>query len=244
MKVSLIAANWKMHKTLAETADFFKDWNTRDFPSSREAAFFPTFTLLHAVRALLPGGQLLGGQNCHEKKEGAFTGEVSCGQLIDAGCSCVLIGHSERRRLFGEGNGRLSAKFRAAVNAGLRPVLCVGETLAQREKGATLETILGQLAADLGTTPPASGFDVAYEPVWAIGTGKVARPKDAEVVHTSIRTWLDERKSGGDCRILYGGSVKPGSAAELLATEEVDGVLVGGASLEPESFHAILTAGL
>jgi len=146
MKFPLIAANWKMYKSRAEAVKFFKNWNSRTFPANREVAFFPTLTLLHTVRHLLCDGQLLGGQNCHEKKDGAFTGEVSCAQLVDAGCSCVLIGHSERRRLFGEGDGRLSAKFRSAIDAGLRPVLCVGETLAQREKNATLETVLGQLA--------------------------------------------------------------------------------------------------
>lgn len=244
MKKPLIAANWKMHKTKAETEAFFKDWNTHSFPDDREVAFFPSFTLISVVRDLLPGGHLLGAQNCHEKEKGAFTGEVSCSQLLDAGCSYVLVGHSERRHLFGEGDGRVSAKFKAAIEAGLRPMLCVGETLAQREKGATLETVLGQLEADLGTVFPLSGFDVAYEPVWAIGTGKVAGPKDAEVVHSAIRAWLDERKSGGDSRILYGGSVKPANAAELLAVPEMDGVLVGGASLDSESFHAILTAGI
>jgi len=243
MEPVLIAANWKMYKDVEQTKDFFGKWREFRFPAGREAAFFPQFPLLPLVRDLLPAGQALGAQNCHEQKEGPFTGEVSVGCLAAAGCRYVLVGHSERRHVFGEGDDRLAAKFAAALKGGLRPVLCVGEKLGEREAEKTLEVVECQLAADLGAPPPAAGFDVAYEPVWAIGTGKVARPEDAREVHEMILGWLKSRGAGADARVLYGGSVKPDNAAALLATPGVSGLLVGGASLDPAGFHAILKAG-
>jgi triosephosphate isomerase len=239
----LIVANWKMYKTAGEAVLFLDRWNRLPHPADREVAFFPTFTLLHGVSEALPRGQALGAQDCHEREEGAFTGEVSCRQIKDAGCRYVLVGHSERRHVFGETDLRIAAKFAAALAHDLRPVLCVGETLTQRESGSTLEVVLTQLEMGLGGEVPEKGFDVAYEPVWAIGTGKVAQPEDAREVHGEILTWLRTRKRGVDCRVLYGGSVKPDNAAALMATTGVHGLLVGGASLDPDSFYAIVAAG-
>ena len=244
MDAVLVAANWKMYKTAAHAQAYFRAWDTRCVPEGREAAFFPSFTLLPVVGKLLPSGQHLGAQNCHEGEEGAFTGEVSSAMLADAGCRYVLVGHSERRHVFGESDERIAAKFASARRHGLRPVLCVGEKLEEREAGRTLGVVLGQLEADLGSAPPAGGFDVAYEPVWAIGTGKVARPEDAAEVHQSILAWLRQRGAGQDARVLYGGSVKPDNAAVLLNTPGVQGLLVGGASLDPAAFAAIVRAGL
>lgn len=242
MEPVLIAANWKMYKTAAETDAYFSGWSGITLPPGREAAFFPPFTLLARVRALLPRGQYLGAQNLHEAAEGAFTGEVSGAMLADAGCTLVLVGHSERRHVFGETDARIAAKVRAAFRNGIRPILCVGEKLEERESGRTLDVVLGQLATGLGDPPVAGGFDVAYEPVWAIGTGKVAQPKDAEEVHGAILKWLADHGTGRDARVLYGGSVKPANAAALLATPGVHGLLVGGASLDPGSFAAIAGA--
>jgi triosephosphate isomerase len=243
MSAVLIAANWKMYKTAAEAEAFFGAWSREAVPPGREVAFFPPFTLIHVLRGLLPPGQGLGGQHCHEAREGAFTGEVSAAMLADEGCSYVLVGHSERRHVFCEEDDRVASKFAAALRHGLRPVLCVGERLEERQAGGTLRVVLGQLEAGLGEAPPESGFDVAYEPVWAIGTGRVARPADAAEVHAAIRVWLVEHRAGADARVLYGGSVKPDNAAELLAAEEVGGLLVGGASLDVAAFAAIVRAG-
>ena len=244
MVKTLIAANWKMHKDLQETRSYFSDWRKENFPEDREVVFFPPAPLLAEVSALLPPGQGLGGQHCHEADFGAFTGENSCGVLRSVGCTYVLVGHSERRHLFGESLERVGAQFASALRHELRPVLCVGETLKEREAGRTLDVVLEQLMAPaLSDSSPASGYDVAYEPVWAIGTGKVATPQDAADVHSTIRRWLDEAGRGRDARILYGGSAKAGNAAELLAAPGVDGLLVGGASLDPNSFHAVLNAG-
>ena len=242
MEPMLIAANWKMYKTAAETAAFFSRWGGFAVPGGREVVFFPPFTLLARVRQFLPSGQGLGAQNAHEADDGAFTGEISGAMLRDAGCTYVLLGHSERRHLFGETDARIAAKVQAAFRNGLRPVLCVGERLEEREAGRTLDVVLSQLSAGLGEAIPAGGFDVAYEPVWAIGTGQVARPEDAAQVHAAIRHWLENRGSGKDARILYGGSVKPGNACALLATPGVQGLLVGGASLDPQEFAAIVDA--
>ncbi len=238
----IIAANWKMYKTPEEAATYLRRWASKPFPKDREVLFLPPFPLLAQVRDALPEGQSLGAQNLHEMAEGAFTGEVSPRLLRAMGCRYALVGHSERRHVFGESDGRLGAKFRAALSHGLRPIFCVGERLEEREAGRTLDVVLGQLVAGLGGSPPDSGFDLAYEPVWAIGTGKVARPEDAAEVHASIRAWLAARGASSDVRILYGGSVKPDNAADLMGTPEVGGLLVGGASLDPDSFHGILTA--
>lgn len=241
-RTPLIAANWKMYKTLPQTRAFFEIWRAGGPIEGREVTFFPPATLLHEVASLLARGESVGAQNVHEAAEGAFTGELSCAMLTDAKCHFVLIGHSERRHVFGEPDSRLALKVKAALAAGLRPILCVGERLEEREAGQTLEVVLGQLEAGLGPEVPKTGFDIAYEPVWAIGTGKVASCQDALEVHTAIRAWLDRWGAGEETRILYGGSVKPDNASELLKTPGVEGLLVGGASLDPKTFRAIAEA--
>ena len=240
---TLLAGNWKMYKTSEQAAGFFSRWLDVQVPRGREVAFFPPFPLLPLVKGLLPAGQTLGAQNAHEALEGAFTGEVSCSLLKDVGCTYVLLGHSERRHVFGEDDRRIGAKFQTTMKSGLRPILCVGELLEEREAGRTLSVLLGQLEAGLGPQPPEGGFDIAYEPVWAIGTGKVARPDDAGEVHAAIIGHLRGLGAGRDARVLYGGSVKPDNASALLATPGVHGLLVGGASLDPTSFEAIVRAG-
>lgn len=237
----LVAANWKMFKDTVETGLFFDEWAREEIPAGVEVAFFPPFPLLPTLLARA-GGAAVGAQNCHEEDQGAFTGEVSCGLLKDIGCTYVLVGHSERRHVFGEPDERLALKFRAVLRHGLRPILCVGEKLGEREAGETLKVVERQLHLGLGAEPPALGFDIAYEPVWAIGTGKVAKPEDAEEVHKLILAWLMDRKAGRDARVLYGGSVKADNAPDLMAVPSVHGLLVGGASLDPTGFAAIARA--
>ena len=206
----------------------------------------PPFTALAAVSHEVQGSRVeIAGQNLHPKAEGAFTGEVSAPMLLESGCRWVIIGHSERRQLFGETDASVHEKVVSAILAGLRPIVCVGETLEEREAGRTLEVVfrqLGAFSADLAGKP---GFGViAYEPVWAIGTGKVAGPDQAQEAHAAIRERLRERSADVAMRsaILYGGSVKADNAAKLLACSDVDGALVGGASLEADSFLKIIRA--
>lgn len=187
----------------------------------------------------------LGAQNCHEAGKGAFTGEVSVSMLADTGCSHVIVGHSERRHVFGESAERLSAKVSAVVEAGLTVVYCVGETLEEREAGRTEDVVRGQLADAISPRIPAARLVIAYEPVWAIGTGRNATPEQAQEVHAVIRGRLVDvygLDSAAGIRILYGGSVKPGNAARLLARQDVDGALVGGASLVADDFLGIISA--
>jgi triosephosphate isomerase len=199
----------------------------------REVWFFPPAVSLEAVASALDQrpGLLAGAQDIHWEPKGAFTGAISGPLAAQAGARAVLVGHSERRHLFGETDEQTAKKVTAAVSAGLHPVLCVGETLAQREAEETLAVVTRQLEAALGARI-ASPVTIAYEPVWAIGTGRNATPKDAAEVHAAIRAWMKER-GVKEPRILYGGSVNAKNAAELLAQPELDGVLVGGASLEP-----------
>jgi triosephosphate isomerase len=209
----------------------------------------PPFTALHAVAEAVRGSRiLLAAQNMHFEKEGAYTGEVSPAMLRDAGCSHVILGHSERRQLFGESDEGVGRKARVALDHGLTPILCVGETLPERETDRTLEVVERQTAKALERLTPdetARGV-LAYEPVWAIGTGKVATPQQAQEVHAFIRRLV--ARSHGDAvaaslRILYGGSVKPDNAAGLLSQADIDGALVGGACLKADSFLAIVRAG-
>ena len=188
---------------------------------------------------------LLGGQNIHWEDEGAFTGEISAAMLLDAGCDFVIIGHSERRHVFGETDGGINQKVKKALETGLKPIFCIGEKLDQREAGLTEKIIEGQIRAGLANIRFTSANDlvVAYEPVWAIGTGVTATPQQAQEVHAFIRNLLCELFShelGGNIRIQYGGSVKPGNADELLSQPDIDGALVGGASLDADSFTAII----
>jgi triosephosphate isomerase len=215
-----------------------------------EMVIAPPFTVLAAAAAECDGsGVALAGQNVHAKSEGAFTGEVSATMLVESGCTWVIIGHSERRQHFGESDALVADKVRAAFDSALTPIICVGETLGEREAGRTLEVIrrqVGAIAPLLARRPAAEAprAAIAYEPVWAIGTGKNAGPEEAEEVHLAIRTWLHEQDAAlaHETRILYGGSVKPENAASLLACPNVDGALIGGASLDAASFGAIARA--
>jgi triosephosphate isomerase (TIM) len=246
----LIAGNWKMHRTASEAVTLVQALQKLLPPEPvAELVVLPPFTALAAVRAVLPadGRLALGAQNCHWEKEGAFTGEVSAWMLADTGCSFVLAGHSERRHLFGETDAMVNKRARGALAAGLKPIVCVGETLGERDAGRTLAVCSGQLAASLAdiTAEEMARVTLAYEPVWAIGTGHNATPAQAQEVHLHVRGVLG-RLFGKDVaeatRIQYGGSVKPSNAAELLGQPDVDGALVGGASLDAAAFAAICAA--
>jgi len=238
--------NWKMHKTRSEAYNFIKDLNkilgSRE--TSVEVGICPPFTLLETTARLLEGTTLaLGAQNMHWEKEGAFTGEVSPLMLKDLNCSYVIIGHSERRQLFKETDEMICKKIAAAFRYELKPILCVGETLEEREDGKTFLVLEEQLQKALWDLPEIKPLVLAYEPVWAIGTGKNATPAEAEEAISFLRELL--RKIGGlevaqDTRILYGGSVKADNIAGFMAKEEIDGALVGGASLDAGSFASIV----
>jgi triosephosphate isomerase (TIM) len=250
-RTPLVAGNWKMFKTRAQSAEFCAALlPLLDELDEVDLAICPPFTSLDLLADHLgDAGIAVWGQNAHEAPEGPFTGETSCGMLIDAGATGVLLGHSERRALFGETDEALARKLVAALATGLEPVLCIGESEAERDAGATESRLRTQLEGGLGTLGASQVLQVtiAYEPVWAIGTGRSATPGIAQDAHAFIRGTVSERY-GEECaatvRILYGGSVKPDNARELLAQEDVDGALVGGASLEPRSFAAIASAAL
>ena len=249
-RTPIIAANWKMFKTVPEareTAAQLKEiLNSGTSLQSREVVVCPPFTALAAVREVVSGsGIQLGGQNLHWEDEGAFTGEISARMLVDCGCRYVLLGHSERRQFFSETDETVGRKLRAVLPTPLIPVLCVGESLAQREAGRVEAVIHAQLAgAVAGVEPSRLGrMVVAYEPVWAIGTGRTATPDIADQAHGVIREWLAEHCSesmSAAARILYGGSVKPANVGELMSRENIDGALVGGASLDAGSFARII----
>jgi len=253
-RTPLVAGNWKMHKGPAEARAFAEellrqvrnDKGEMTKAGGVEVAVFPPFTALPAVAEVLKGTALsYGGQNCHWESKGAFTGEVAPGFLAELGCRYVLVGHSERRFLFGETDETCRKKLRAAVAADIEPVLCCGETLAEREAGRTFEVIERQLRAALAAPPPPASFTIAYEPVWAIGTGRTASPGQAGEAHRFIREWLSRNLSpeaGERTRLLYGGSVKPDNFGELLKQPDVDGALVGGASLDIASFCGIASS--
>lgn len=240
-----VAGNWKMHLTRPEAAALAAA--TADAAQARpgvEVGIFPPYTLLDVVHEALDDSPVvLGGQACHGADSGAHTGEISAPMLVESGCTAVLCGHSERRAA-GESDHEVGVRVRAALRAGLRVVLCVGETLPQREEGETDTVLVHQLDAGLADVEPAAleHVDVAYEPVWAIGTGRTATPAMAAEAHATLRRRLVSRfgDPGQGPRILYGGSVKPSNARELMHTDDVGGVLVGGASLDAESFRAII----
>lgn len=236
-----VVANWKMNLTSDEARAFCETLPGRIAPGrGTEAGIAPPFTLLSLVSGLVrPKGLLVFGQNGHAEPKGAFTGEISMAQLRDAGCSGVILGHSERRQLFGETDAALAKKILAARQHGLLPLLCIGETLAQRDGGQTLEVLGQQLSILAGTGP--GPLWVAYEPVWAIGTGRRAEATQVREAHAFIRAELDRHLAGtGQPPILYGGSVTPENFPELLAIPEVAGGLVGGASLDPAKFAALV----
>lgn len=243
-----IAGNWKMHKTLAEARALARDIRQGATQNRRaEVALAPPYTALAAVAAELAGSDIrLAAQDAFWEKQGAFTGAISPAMLADVGCHYVIIGHSERRQHFGDTDAIVNKKLTAVVAAGLIPILCVGETKAEREADQTLQVVRGQLAGGLGALQPTTGaaLVVAYEPVWAIGTGLTATPDQAQAVHHFIRSLLREFLGpvAEAIRIQYGGSVTPDNAAILLAQPDIDGALVGGASLKPELFLPIIAA--
>ncbi|MEQ1856422.1 MAG: triose-phosphate isomerase [Longimicrobiales bacterium] len=243
--MALIAGNWKMFRGPAATRDFFDQLDLTDVPDRNELVIFPPSISLQAAVAARPARVRVGVQNIHWEDEGAFTGEVSAAMARQVGADLALIGHSERRHLFGETDEQVAWKTGAAIRHGLVPVVCVGETLAERRAGLVEEVILRQLDAALPELAAAVRALVAYEPVWAIGTGENATPEDASSAHATLRRRLGEglgAQAQGRFSILYGGSVKPGNAAELLAADHVDGVLVGGASVDPAAFVEIARA--
>jgi triosephosphate isomerase len=248
----LIAGNWKMHRTGPEGSALAREFITLSAADPAAAgatiALCPPFTALAAVGEAMRGSALrLGAQNMHAEPQGAFTGEVSGPMLVAAGCRYVILGHSERRHGMGETDEQVAKKLRAAQRDGLVPIVCVGELLAEREAGKTAEVLVRQVqAAYAGLDGAATRATViAYEPVWAIGTGKVATPEQAQEAHRVIRATLDQVVGGGagaEVAILYGGSVNAGNAATLFAIPDIDGALVGGASLEAASFWKIAAA--
>ncbi len=243
MQAPLIAANWKMHGDRPR----LKSWAAAlaaARPEGVEIILLPPFVLLPHVEALTPSFAW-GGQTLAAEAEGAYTGEVSGDMLAECGCRYVLTGHSERRRLWGEDDASVASQFCRALDAGLQPILCLGESRAEREAGQTLAVVERQLQAVLQSLGERtlSGAVLAYEPVWAIGTGLTAEPAEAALVHAHLRLlWRSHAGGESSPRILYGGSVTPGNAAALASEAEIDGVLVGGASLQAESFLAICNA--
>jgi triosephosphate isomerase len=241
-----IAANWKMHKTVAEAAAFIDALLPRIAATQSDVVLCAPFTALNEVVQRRYGTAVkVAAQNMHEEQSGAFTGEVSAAMLVELDVEAVVLGHSERRQYFNETDEALARKVPAALAAGLEPILCVGESEAARDAGETEEVLERQLQADLGAVESAdlSRVVIAYEPIWAIGTGRTASPEQAQEVCAFIRDVVRMRGAAADqLRILYGGSMKLANAAELLALPDVDGGLVGGASLDPEEFAAIVEA--
>ncbi len=244
----LIAGNWKMNLDRA-SATALAEAIAGGVDGQVETALFPPFVYLDAVRRVLEGTPVAhGGQNMYPAESGAFTGEVSGPMLVDLGCRYVLLGHSERRHVIGESDAFVGEKVAAAFAVGLVPVLCVGETLEEREADRTMEVIARQMEAGCQGVgaDEAARMVIAYEPVWAIGTGRTATPEQAQAVHADLRQWLVDRYNADvarQIRIQYGGSVKPSNASDLLSQPDIDGALVGGASLEAGSFLDIVAAG-
>jgi triosephosphate isomerase len=249
MRRPFIAGNWKMNLNRAQAVELAKAVAAKaeDYPQA-EIAVCPPFVYLDAVAAELKGAPVgLGAQNLYYEKSGAFTGEISASMLTDVGCKYVILGHSERRHVMHESDALINKKVHAALAAGLVPILCVGELLSQREAGETLVVIAEQFegGVDGVSAEQMKGIVLAYEPVWAIGTGKVATKEQAQAVHADLRKMIAERYNADTAeavRIQYGGSVKPDNAAELLAQPDVDGALVGGASLKASDFLGIVAA--
>ncbi|GAB4372344.1 MAG: triose-phosphate isomerase [Deltaproteobacteria bacterium] len=247
MRTPVIAGNWKMYKTPAEADAFVRDFLPRVAGvSGVEIVLAPPFTSLAAVAGMTRGTNVaVASQNLHFADEGAYTGEVSPRMVKEAGAKYAILGHSERRQYFGETDETVNRKVLAARAAGLIPILCIGETLAEREAGNTFAVVERQLRGGLASVPAEAAVSllVAYEPVWAIGTGRTATPEQAQEVHAFLRGILASlwgKNAAGAVRILYGGSVKPGNISDLMARTDIDGGLVGGASLSPESFERIV----
>lgn len=240
----LIAGNWKMNGLGASLAEANAVAGGLGGTGVRVAICPPATLIQRLAEVLTDSGVLVGGQDCHMASAGAFTGDTSAEQLADAGATLVILGHSERRAGHGETDALVADKTRAALRAGLEPIVCVGETLEQRKAGAALSVVTGQVRGSLPPELAGNAFSVAYEPVWAIGTGLTPTTPEIEEVHRAIRASLIDLfgPAGADVAILYGGSVKPSNAAEILHADEVGGALVGGASLKAEDFLGIIRA--
>jgi triosephosphate isomerase len=247
MRIPLIAGNWKMYKTIGEAVELVEGL-LRDLTSTsdREVLICPPFTALHALSPLVQESPIaLGAQDMHYEQQGAFTGAISPLMLKDVGCKYVLVGHSERRAIFGESDELINRKLRAALANRLKPILCVGETKPQRDAGQAEDVVVGQVRAGLAGVD-AAGLGqavIAYEPVWAIGTGDTATPADAQAMHATIRRTiaeLSDAAAADGLRSQYGGSVKPDNVDELMSQPDIDGALVGGASLKADSFLRIV----
>ena len=247
-RTPIIAGNWKMHKTPTETRSLMRELvdGLRSRPATCEIIVAPPFvSIIEAVEAARGVSISVSGQNMHWEDTGAFTGEVSANMLGEAGCSHVIIGHSERRQFFGETDETVNLKIKAAIRSELTPIFCLGESLTEREAGSTFEVVKTQLARGLDgiAMPDALRFVIAYEPVWAIGTGRTASPQQAQEVHEFLRVELASlvgRDYADEVRILYGGSVKPDNTRSLMECKDIDGCLVGGASLKSGDFLGII----
>lgn len=246
----LIAGNWKMNTDLGSATKLAEDVvrEVRSDSDGVDVAVCPPYISLDAVGVTLRGTKIrLGAQNMHQEADGAFTGEVSAAMLKSAGCTYVILGHSERRQYFDETDESVAAKMKAAMENGLVPILCVGETLDERKSGKETDVVRQQMGVALDGLQLTNAGDlvIAYEPVWAIGTGETASPEQAQEMHAFIRSLLSDRFGGtlaSDVHILYGGSMKPSNAEELLSQQDVDGGLIGGASLKASDFAAIVSA--
>lgn len=250
MRRPLIAGNWKMNLDRSSAADLASAVARRAAEvDGVDLVLCPPNVYLETVAGQLPGSSVaLGAQNMYHEADGAFTGETSAAMLLDVGCRYVILGHSERRHILGETDEEINRKTHAALAAGLRPIVCVGELLSEREAGRTADVIREQFDGSLSGVgdDQFAQITIAYEPVWAIGTGRVASPAEAGEVHDDLRKLMADRYNAdvaGQVRVLYGGSVKPDNAGELLALENIDGALVGGASLKADSFLGIAAAG-
>lgn len=246
IRTPLVAGNWKMNgllSSLDEARILVKTLENKPLENV-EVAICPPFTLVAAMADIVRQSPVaIGGQDCHSEEKGAHTGDISAEMLADSGARYVIVGHSERRHDHGESDAVVNAKVQAVWRAGLVAILCVGETEDERDQGTTLDVVTGQLQGSLPEGATADNIVIAYEPVWAIGTGRVPANSDVAEVHAAIRSHLKDRfATGGGMRILYGGSVKGSNAAVLMTIPEVDGALVGGASLKATDFDAILDA--
>ena len=248
MRIKVIAGNWKMNNDLNESKDLISKLliGSKEVNTNCEIVICPPYTSLSEASGLIKGTKIkLGAQNLHQENNGAFTGEVSAQMLISAGCEFVIIGHSERRTIFGESDELINKKINQAIKSNLKPIFCVGELLDEREKNITEQVIETQVLGGLKgfSEEILSDLIIAYEPVWAIGTGKTATPQQAEEVHVFIRELIKNNfsaKFSENLRILYGGSVKPDNSKDLLSQKNIDGALVGGACLNAESFLSII----
>lgn len=246
MRKKYIAGNWKMHRTIGEAVSLTKTLVSSLSDESKKIMIAPPFTALSAVAEALKGSAiLLGAQNMGPEEQGAHTGEVSCLMLTDIGVTTVILGHSERRHTYGEDDSLINEKTRLALTHGLEVILCVGETLAERERGITEKVVEEQVKSGLKHVKEAdlSRVTIAYEPVWAIGTGRTATPEDADTIHQVVRSLIGEiydKEAAEDLLIQYGGSVKPENVKDLMRMPNIDGALVGGASLKAETFVPIV----